>query len=107
MGTRKLVEIFFSWYAVTGLLFSGFRHVLALLGLAVPARSRLVINARVRIHPDHSAAIRRRRLSNSRSLSGCCGRRRGGPGGGRRRLGGRWSVGWGIRRSFLPGRGRL
>jgi len=48
---------------------------------AVPARSRLVINARVRIHPDHSAAIRRRRLSNSRSLGGCCGSRRSGLGG--------------------------
>ena len=63
--------------AVAGLDGVGLGHVLALLGLAVIAATGLVINAGVRIHPNHAVTIGRRSLLTRGGFCGGirCGRR--------------------------------
>src|SRR5262249_15119950 len=43
--------------AVAGFLRVGFRHVLALFGLAVPACARLVVDAGIGVNPNHAVAV--------------------------------------------------
>src|SRR5262249_4542972 len=49
--------LFFLSRAVAGLLSIRFRHVLALLGLAIPPGPLLVVNPRIGIHPNHAVAV--------------------------------------------------
>src|SRR5580704_4956553 len=67
--SRKFLRgyLFLFGGAETSLLSVGLRHIFALLGLAVPAGSRLVINAGVGVDPDHAGAVGGRGLLLRRS----------------------------------------
>src|SRR5580698_3671069 len=84
--------------AVAGFLRVGFRHIFTLLGLPVPARSRLVIDAGVGVHPDHPGAVRGRSLLRRRSRGLRSRLRRSGGRPARRRRRVRWSWCRGRRR---------